>query len=125
TLYRRRTRVDHLRAGQGFRIGALAGFFGFLFIALMSTVAFFSSAGRAEMSSRMQQAIEQALQQAAAGSVDSQTQQQMQGMIATLNTPQGLATILGIGMLLVLVFFVLLAGGGGALSAKIFGRESH
>jgi hypothetical protein len=123
TLYRRRTRVDVLRAGQGFRIGALAGLFGFLFIALMSAVAFFSGAGRAEMGNRMQQALEQALQQA--GNVDPQTQQQMQNMIATLSTPEGLATVLGVCMLFVLVFFVLLAGGGGALSAKIFGHDSR
>jgi hypothetical protein len=122
-LYRRRTRVDLLRAGQGFRIGALAGFFGFLFIAFMSTVAFLSSAGRAEMGTRMQQAMQQTLQQA--GNVDPQTQQQMQNMIAMLNTPEGLATVLGIGMLFVLVFFVLLAGGGGALSAKIYGHDSR
>ncbi|HEX8924338.1 MAG TPA: hypothetical protein VF786_01025 [Terriglobales bacterium] len=125
TLYRRRTRVDHLRPGQGFRIGALAGFFGFLFIAFMSAVAFISSAGRAEMSTRMQQAMQQALQQAGSGGVDPQAQQQMQNLIASLNTPEGLATVLGIGMLLVLVFFVLLAGGGGALSAKIFGHDSR
>jgi len=125
TLYRRRTRVDVLRAAEGFRIGALAGFFGFLCIAFMSTVAFLSTAGRAEMGNRMHQAMEQALQQASAGNVDPQTQQQMQNMIATLSTPEGLATVLGIGMLLVLVCFVLLAGGGGALSAKIFGHDSR
>jgi len=122
TLYIRRTRVDHLRTGQGFRIGALAGFIAFLFIAFMSAVAFLSSAGREEMSSRMQQAMEQAL--ASSGNVDPQAHQQMQNLIATLSTTGGLATLLGIGMLFVLVFFVLLGGGGGALSAKLFGQHN-
>lgn len=123
TLYRRRAHAEHLRPGQGFRIGALTGFFGFLFIAFMAAVAFTSNAGRAEMSLRMQQAMQQALEQS--GNADPQAQQQMQNLITSLNTPEGLATVLGIGMLVVLVFFVLLAGGGGALSAKIFGHDSR
>jgi hypothetical protein len=77
------------------------------------------------MGTSMQQAMQHAMEQAFAssGNVDPQAQQQMQNVIATLNTPGGLASLLGIGMLIVLVVFVLLAGGGGALSAKLFGQH--
>ncbi len=115
-LYQRQVPGTLVTPGMGMKLGALAGFFGFLLNAIINTVSFvvFRAANFRElMQAQMQHAMER--------NPDPQAQKIVQQFMDTLNTPQGAATF----FVLVLIFlgagFIVFTAAGGALGASIFG----
>ena len=100
----------------GFRLGAIAGFFGFaifVMLAAIETVAF--HAGN-ELRGALVQAVKQAQERAA----DPQSRQMMEYFL----NPGGLMFMMVIGFVFMLIAFVLLSGMGGSISAALLRRKS-
>ncbi|MGE5137916.1 MAG: hypothetical protein ACM3JD_00525 [Rudaea sp.] len=118
-FYSRQEPDATVRASTGFKIGALAGLFGFLMNAFLSTSILLSatarSALRVEMANRVKEAI--------AASTDPSSTEILRKVSDQLNTPAGLAILFVVAMVLLGVFFVLLSGIGGAIGASLFGHR--
>ena len=118
-FYSRYEPNSEVRASTGFKIGALAGLFGFLMNACLSSFSMFSqatrSALRSEMSSRIQEAI--------ANSSNADTANMMRKFGDQLNTTGGLVTLFLLALAFLGVLFVLFSGVGGAVGASLFGRR--
>jgi len=114
-FYRRRNPSANPTAGMGARLGALAGLsgFGILALLLIVQVTVFHSGGQ------LKQTVMEAVRQAATRRPDPAAQQALE----FLNTPQGFAVMLVIGMGFVLAVFVVLAGLGGAIGAAFLRRK--
>jgi hypothetical protein len=54
---------------------------------------------------------------------DPKVQEMMQRMVEWIATPQGMATLIVISLLVLAVMFVLFCAAGGALGASMFGRR--
>jgi hypothetical protein len=118
-LYRRREPGANLSAWMGARLGAMSGAFGFaIFIVFAAVTATFFDGGP-----KLQQALQQSMDLAAKRSSDPVAAQQM---LQIFRTPEGLAALMLIGLVLTLIGFVILAGLGGAIGAAwIRRRQSH
>jgi hypothetical protein len=118
-FYSRREPEAEVRASTGLKIGALAGFFGFLMNASLSSLSMLSqssrSALRAEMMNRLNEAI--------AASSDPTATDMLRRVGGQLSTPSGLATIFVLALAVLAIFFVLFSGIGGAIGASLFGRR--
>lgn len=119
-FYTRREPAAHLPASSGMKLGALAGVFGFLLNACLSSLALFSAQSRAalrtELMGRLKETLESASDQAARDAL-----QRLGDMLAT---PGGLALFFILAISVFGVLFVALAGLGGAVGASLFGRQS-
>jgi len=103
-LYRRRTPGASVTPALGSRIGALAGLAGFaIFAALFSGQMLFAGGTFRAM-------VEEKLKQQVASS-DQATQELMQRML----TPEGMAVMVTLVLVVFFVLFVLLGAAGGAL----------
>jgi hypothetical protein len=100
---------------SGFRLGTLAGFFGFAIFATLVAIIVVATGGENEF---RQQSLE-ALQRAHARYSDPQQLRTLEYLM----TPQGLTVGLVISAILLGILFVLLSGVGGALSATILRRK--
>jgi hypothetical protein len=100
---------------SGFRLGTLAGFFGFVIFASLATIIIVASGDQDEF---RRQSLE-ALQKAHARYSDPQQLRTLEYLM----TPQGLTIGLAVSVVLIGVFFVLLSGVGGAVSASILRRK--
>jgi hypothetical protein len=100
---------------SGFRLGTLAGFFGFVIFAALAAIIIVAS-GDADQFRR--QYLE-ALQRAHAHYSDPQQLRTLEYLM----TPQGLTIGLAVSVVLIGIFFVLLSGVGGAVSASILRRK--
>lgn len=114
-FYRRRSLVEEPAPSQGFRVGSLAGFFGFVIFLLLTAVQVFAFRAQNEFRDTMIQAI----RQAQARSPDPQARQ----MLEYFMTPQGLVFMMAFGFLLMCIIFALLGGIGGAVSASLLRRK--
>jgi hypothetical protein len=102
-------------ARRGFRIGALAGFFGFLLNALTSVLGMFSAGNRGALRDAMQERLKEAL----SVNSDPSAQQMVKNLGEMVSTPSGLAAVFAFSLCLL----VLLSGVGGAIGAALFGKK--
>jgi len=117
TLYHRRNPAWSVNARSGAQVGAVCGllFFGISAIFETLAVALFHTGDQ------VRQKMLEALQQAASRSADPQ----VQAAFGRLKTPEGLAAMLVLGM--VVLFLVAIAAGSlaGALTGAVLGRRNR
>ncbi len=121
TLYKRRMPYVSVPARRGFRIGALAGFFGFLLNASMSVFGMFSNENRVALRDTMQERLKEAL----AVNSDPSQQQMVKHLGDVISTPHGLAAVFALSLCLFGMLFILLSGIGGAIGASLFGKKTQ
>jgi len=116
-MYGKTVPNGRITTGQGAALGAITGFFSFLFylIVLMATMTF----GRG----KMMQAMKEAMQLSMANNPDPNAQKMLQQMMQYFNTPEGFAIILTMAIIVIFVFFIFLCMAGGAISAKLSRRS--
>lgn len=119
TFYSRREINAQIFPGMGFRIGALAGLFGFLMDMIIVSLGMLSAATRANLRSE----IANQAQQAIAKSQDPATTETLRNLTDKLSTTQGLVTLFLIAAVFYGFFFVVFSGIGGALGAYLFGHR--
>ncbi len=112
-LYQRR-RQGSVTPGLGARLGAVTGFLAFIVFAIVTSLELLATRGGA-----MRTVLTQVMQQAAARNPNPEVQQ----MIERMNSPEGLALLVTIGMILVFVGFLAFSAIGGAIGAALFGRR--
>jgi len=109
--------------GMGMKVGALAGVFGFVINAAITTLSFlaFRSAGS------LRRAMQDQMEKQMANSPDPKAQEIMQRMVDWMSTPQGAATLMVLVLLVLAIVFLLFTAAGGALGASMVGkkREFH
>ncbi len=117
SLYHRRNLAWGVNARSGAQLGAVSGFLFFGISAVLETfaVALFHTGGQ------VRQKMLEALQQAASRSTDPQ----VQAAFDRLKTPEGMAAMLVLG--LVVLFLVSIAAGSlaGALTGAVLGRRKR
>ncbi|MBO0912536.1 MAG: hypothetical protein J2P13_12155 [Acidobacteria bacterium] len=114
-FYRRWAAGPELRPGSGFRLGALAGVFGFVGFLALTAVGILTSHGQDEV----REALIESVRQQQARAVDPQVRQ----MWDYLTTPPGMALVILLGFLFTAAVFILLSGAGALLSASLLGRK--
>ncbi len=115
-IYHRLDPAMPLRAGSGFRIGALAGGIGFLLNAVLNAISLATPAGREALRTMMKTSME-------SSNLTGEQAEQMRKLIEELNTPAGMASFFIVAMLFAGVLFLLLSGLGGTVGASLFGRR--
>jgi len=113
-LYRRRVSGE-ISPAAGFRMGALAGLFGFAVFVVLTAVTTLVSHAENEL----REAMLQAIQQAQTRSPDPQARQ----MLEYFTTPHGLIVMMILGFAFTGVMFMLLSGVGGSISAALLRRK--
>ncbi len=111
-LYLRRVPNRAMSAGMGARLGALSGLFGFGIFAFLSSLELLL----ARDNGKVRELLQQVLQQSLARNSDPAVQASLQRLM----TPEGLALLFTLGMVLFLAAFVLFSSVGGALGAYLF-----
>jgi hypothetical protein len=111
-IYKRRAPGATLTTGDGARIGAISGLFGFAGFACLGAIFLLLLRG----SNKFREMLQQAMQQAGAGNPDPNAQR----ALAWLMSPAGLALLVTIVMIVFLITFVALSSAGGAIGAWIY-----
>lgn len=119
SFYQKRAPDVVVTPGMGMKLGALAGVFAFVLNAMFSTISFLGL----RASGGFRQAMEEQMQKQMASNPDPKVQEMMQRMFGWMNTPQGVATMIVLFLLIMAVVFVIFTGAGGALGASLFGRR--
>jgi hypothetical protein len=114
-FYRRWARGPELAPGLGFRLGALAGVFGFVGFLVLTAVETLTSHGQNEL----REALLESVRQQQAHATDPQVRQ----MLDYLTTPSGMALMILLGFLVTAAVFILLSGAGALLSASLLERK--
>jgi hypothetical protein len=116
-LYHRRNPAWHVSARSGAQLGAACGFFFFGMSAIFETlaVALFHTGGQ------VRQKMLEALQQAASRSTDPQ----VQAAFDRLKTPEGLAAMLILGLVVLCLVSIAAGSGAGALTGAFLGRRNR
>lgn len=114
-IYRRRQHLGPMTAGLGARLGAMAGLMGFVIFGLLSLVQMLAMRGTGQL----QATLEQALKASAARSGNPEAQQMVQQFLS----PEGMRTLIILGILLMLMLFLALSSLGGAIAATISGKR--
>lgn len=120
-FYTRREPHHTVKAGNGLRIGALAGMFGFFINATLSTISMLSATSRNAMRGEMTDRLKEAM----ASSSDPSATDMLRRLGDQLNTPSGLALIFAFALIVLAVLFVVFGGLGGAIGATLFGRRQE
>jgi hypothetical protein len=116
-LYLRRRADLSMTPGLGARVGAIAGLFGFLsFIILMAIDLIVLRGG-----SKLRQAMEQVIQQSAARNPSPEAQAMMQRLLS----PEGVAVMVTVVLVIFLACFVGFGAVGGAIGAKLLKRKGR
>lgn len=118
-LYRQRVPGVTITPGMGMRLGALAGLFGFIVNAVVTTAAFVARKSNGDL----QQAMQAQMRKQMASTPDPKVQEAMQRMLDWVSTPQGAATMIVLVLIFMGVVFVLFTAAGGALGASMNGRR--
>jgi hypothetical protein len=119
TIYRRRTPHSQVTAVNGFRIGAMAGFIGFLFNAILTSIGMLSSNARAQL----RESFQQRLTELVSSTPDPAAQQTLKNLGDWIATPGGLATFVVATLVFAAMLFFIIAGLGGAIGASLFGKH--
>jgi len=114
-FYRRRHPDAILTPGMGARLGVVSGALGFVMFVILTALEMSVFRSSAELRAVLLDAV----QQSAARSADPQAQQ----VLEYLKTPQGMALVIGLGLLVVLAIFLSLSSLGGALGAALMRRK--
>jgi hypothetical protein len=122
-LYRKQVPDAVITPGMGMRLGALAGVFGFVINAIVTTISFVVQ----RSSGTFRQAMEEQMKKQMATTPDPKAQEIMQHMLDWMATPQGAATMMILVLIFMGVIFLLVTAAGGALGASMRGsrREFH
>jgi len=113
-LYRRRQPLAQLTSSMGARLGAVAGLFGFGIFAVIQSILMVVAP-----KDELRQALHDAIQNAIAQNPDPQVRE----MAKALLTPEGIAFIVILAMLLFLAMFVIFGVIGGGLWASLQKRD--
>jgi len=113
-MYQKWKLAGIVTTGMGARIGAVTGFFAYVFWLLFQVVV---QAARGTEEFRRQ--LMQQMQEAAAKNPDPNAQRMMQ----QLSTPEGVATLLTVMVVMMLVAFIVFGVIGGAVGASVWGRR--
>jgi uncharacterized protein involved in cysteine biosynthesis len=119
SLYQKQAPDALITPGMGMKLGALAGVFGFVFNAVVSTARFVAL----RSSGNLRQAMQEQMQKQMASNPDPKVQEMMRQMLDWINTPQGAVTMIVFALLLTALLFVLFTAAGGALGASMSGRR--
>jgi len=118
-LYQRRAPGTLVTPGMGMKLGALAGVFGFVINAVVTTLSFVTFRSNSDFRRAMQEQMEKQL----ASNPDPKVQEMVRQMIEWMATPQGAATLVVLVLIVMAVVFVLFCSAGGALGASMFSRR--
>lgn len=116
SLYQKRAPGTLITPGMGMRVGALAGAFGFVVNAIVSTISFVTLRSTGDF----RKAMEDQMQKQMASNPDPKVQAMMEQMFAWMSSPQGAATLIVVVLLVMGIFFVVFGAAGGALGASMF-----
>ena len=114
-LYRRRSWSGDLSPSSGFRLGAVAGVFGYAIFLFLAAAQLALSRGQNDVRDAMVEAVHR--QQA------RNPDQQARQMLEYFLTPHGLMVMMVVGIVVMAVLFVLLSGLGGSVSAALLRRK--
>jgi hypothetical protein len=120
TLYKRRMPYVSVPPRRGFRIGSLAGFFGFLLNASVSVVGMLSEENRAALRVAMHERLKEAM----SVNSDPSAQQMLNNLGDMISTTGGLAALFAFSLLVFGLIFILLGGFGGSIGAALFGKKN-
>ena len=112
-LYQRRRPVT-VTPGMGARLGAVTGLLAFVVFAIVTSLELLATRG-----GNLRTMLVQVLQQAAARNPNPEVQRMMERM----TSPEGLALLVTLGMIMIFVAFLSLSAVGGAIGAALFGRR--
>jgi hypothetical protein len=119
SLYRKQAPDVLITPGMGMKIGALAGAFGFIVNAVVTTVSFVALRSTGDF----RHAMQEQMQKQTATNTDPKVQEMMQRMLDWMTTPQGAATLIVSVLIVMAMVFVLITAAGGALGASMSGRR--
>ena len=120
TLYKRKMPYVSVSVRRGFRLGALAGLFGFLLNAGASVMGMLSGENRAALRDAMHERLKEAM----SVNSDASAQQMLNNIGDMISTPGGLAALFAFSLLIFGLIFVLLGGIGGWVGAALFGKKN-
>jgi vacuolar-type H+-ATPase subunit I/STV1 len=115
-LYVRRHPETPLTRGMGARVGAMAGLFGFIAGAIVMVLGLVVAQG----GGKMRQALEQMMRE----KVASKPGPEAQAMMEKLMTPEGLAVIVALSLLMFFALFVASGAAGGAIGAALTRKKN-
>lgn len=115
SLYRRRHPDQVVTTGMGARLGAVAGGLAFFIVSVATSVGVLVF----HTGNQFRETMMRSIDQAAARNPNPQTQQ----MLEYLRTPDGLAMMLGLGLLFTLLFYLLVSMVGGIAAAGFGGKR--
>ena len=118
-FYQRQVPGTLITPGMGMRVGALAGVFGFVVNAVVSTVSFLAFRANGDFRRAMQEQMDKQL----SSNPDPKVREMAQRMLDWIATPQGAATMMVLVLVTLAIVFVLFTAAGGALGASLFGRR--
>jgi hypothetical protein len=116
-LYRRRQPGAVVTTRMGARVGAVAGLIAFALFALLLALQLLVFRGGGQL----RDALQQMIRQSAASNTDPRAQE----MLARMLSPEGMAVLITVGMVIFFLMFVGLSSLGGALGAKLFGERER
>jgi len=116
SLYQKRLPGIVITPGMGMKVGALAGAFGFVVNAIVTTVSFVTLRSTGDF----RKAMEDQMQRQMASNPDPKVQAMMQQMFDWMSSPQGAATLIVVALLFIGIVFVVFCAAGGALGASMF-----
>ena len=113
----RRGNPDPISPGDGARIGAISGLLGYILFAIASSLRLLLGGGGGQLRDQFVRQV----QEMAASSTDPQVQQAAKALM----TPEALAFVIVVALVVIFVLFVVLCSIGGAAGASLFrDRES-
>lgn len=115
SFYRRRRPDATVSRAMGATLGAVTGAFGFAVFFVLSGIAMVVLNNEGKLRSTLEESIQQAVVRS------GNTDPAFRSAIEWIMTPQGLATFIALGEVLMLVAFVILACIGGAVGAALSG----
>ncbi len=116
SLYQKRMPGTLVTPAMGMRLGALAGLFGFVAHAILTSISFVTLRSTGDL----RKAMEDQMQRQMASNPDPKVQAMMQQMFDWMSSPQGAATLIVLVLLVMSVVFVVFCAAGGALGASVF-----
>lgn len=114
-LYLRRRPETTVNGSAGARLGAIAGLFGFGLFAVLMAIDLVAMRG----GGKLRQQMEQVIQQSAARNASPEAQAMMQRLLS----PEGVASLITLVLVMFLVMFVGFGSIGGALGAKLLTKK--
>lgn len=120
-LFRHRTRSTNVGIGSGAGLGALTGAISFAIYALIIGITAFVNIVVMRKGSEMAAELRKGLEQALSSNPDPQVQE----MIHKMMTPEGLAALMTIGLVLLLIAMLISGTIGGMLGAAFGSKQEH